>query len=53
LKILNGNNVFTMIGTKETDDTDNTRTVLSGNACSGFQGKIQYIATTATGEKII
>ncbi len=37
---------FSIIGTKEPDDTNNTRIVISGNTRSGASGFIEYIATS-------
>jgi hypothetical protein len=51
LRISNGASDFTLIGTKETNDNNNTRIGLSGyTRGSGNAGNIEYIATTATGK---
>jgi hypothetical protein len=52
LRISNDTTDYTIIGSKETDDTNNTRIVISGHQRSGFSGKIQYIATTTSGQRI-
>jgi hypothetical protein len=46
LRISNSSSDYTLIGTKETDDSNNTRIVLSGVARSVNQGHIEYVATT-------
>jgi hypothetical protein len=45
LRISNGVNDYSLIGTKDVDDTTNTRIVISGNTRGGYEGQIQYIAT--------
>ena len=53
LRISNGNTDYSLIGTKDVDNTDNTRIVISGNARgSGLSGCIEYLATTNTGDHI-
>lgn len=52
LRISNGQNDFTLIGTKEVDDANNTKIRISGNTRSGTQGDIDYIATTTVGTHI-
>jgi hypothetical protein len=47
LRMSNGQNDFTLIGTKDVDDANNTKIRISGNTRSGTQGDIDYIATTA------
>lgn len=46
LRISNNGGDYTILGTKETDDANNTRLVLGGYLAGG---SIQYRATTATG----
>jgi hypothetical protein len=48
LRISNGTTDYSMIGTKQVDDNDNTRIVLSGNTRTGNTGNIDY-TTTSTG----
>jgi hypothetical protein len=45
LKISNGVNDFSVIGTKNIDDTTNTRIVISGNTRGSFEGRIEYLST--------
>jgi hypothetical protein len=45
LRISNSSSDYTLIGTKEIDDSNNTRIVLSGSARSGYNGNIDYVAT--------
>jgi hypothetical protein len=52
LRISNGPNDFTLIGTKDPDDAGNTKIRISGNTRSGTQGDIDYIATTTLGTHI-
>jgi hypothetical protein len=53
LRISNGISDFTSIGSKETDDTNNTRIIISGHTRgSGNAGNIAYVATTATGAHV-
>jgi len=46
LRISNGVDNYSIIGTKDVDDATNTRIVLSGNTRSGFAGNMDYIATS-------
>jgi hypothetical protein len=48
LRISNGPTDFTSIGSKE-GDVNNTKIVISGHQRSGFEGDIEYYATTAVG----
>ena len=53
LRISNGITDYTLIGSKETDDANNTRIVISGyTRTGGNAGNINYVATTATGKHI-
>jgi len=45
LRISNGVNDYSLIGTKDVDDTTNTRIVISGNTRTSYEGRIEYIAT--------
>jgi hypothetical protein len=45
LRISNGSNDYSLIGTKDVDDNTNTRIVISGNTRSGYAGHIQYLST--------
>lgn len=49
LRISNGTTDFTLIGTKDTNDANNTRIILNGYQKSGSVGNVEYVATTATG----
>jgi len=49
LRISNGTNDYTLLGTKETDDINNTRIVLSGFQRTNFNGNIEYYVITSTG----
>jgi hypothetical protein len=50
LRISNGPTDFTLIGTKDIDDANNTRIVVSGHQRTGGNaGIIEYVATTPTG----
>ena len=49
LRISNNSSDFSMIGTKQVDDSGNTCIYLSGNTLSGNAGNISYYATTTTG----
>jgi hypothetical protein len=50
LRISNGPTDYTLIGSKETDNANNTRIIISGHTrTGGYAGNIEYIATTATG----
>jgi hypothetical protein len=51
LRISNGATDYTLIGTKDPDDANNTRIVLSGNTRASFSGNIEYV-TTSTGSHI-
>ena len=47
LRIANSASDYTLIGTKEVDDSNNTRIVISGNSrASPYNGNIEYIATS-------
>jgi RNA polymerase-binding transcription factor DksA len=46
LRISNGNTDYSLIGTKDVDDANNTRIVISGNTRSYNPGFIEYVATT-------
>jgi len=46
LRISNSTSDYTLIGSKETDDSNNTRIVISGNNRTGYNGNIQYFATS-------
>jgi hypothetical protein len=46
LRISNGINDYTIIGTNVIDDNTNTRFVLSGNTRGSFAGTIEYISTS-------
>jgi hypothetical protein len=60
LRISNGVNDYSLIGTKDIDDTTNTRIVISGNTRTSYEGRIEYVATagdhifytTATNERM-
>jgi hypothetical protein len=45
LRISNGVNDYSVIGTKNVDDTTNTRIVISGNTRGSFEGRIEYLST--------
>ena len=45
LRISNGVNDYSLIGTKDIDDTTNTRIVISGNTRTSYEGRIEYVAT--------
>jgi hypothetical protein len=50
LKISNGSDDYTIVDSKDVDDSANTCIYINGNTRSGGNaGKIQYYATTATG----
>lgn len=49
LRISNGTTDYTLIGTKETDDTNNTSICLSAYTRAGFNGRIEYNSTTNGG----
>lgn len=49
LRISNGTTDYTLIGTKETDDTNNTSICLSAYTRAGFNGRIEYNSTTGGG----
>ena len=46
LRISNDVTDYTLIGTKTTDDSNNTRIVISGQQRGGNAGHIEYVATT-------
>jgi len=46
LRISNGINDFSLIGTKDVDGGTNTRIVISGNTRPGGGGNIEYVATS-------
>ena len=47
LRISNGASDYTLIGTKDVDDANNTRIVISGNTrASPYNGNIEYISTS-------
>jgi hypothetical protein len=47
LRISNGVSDYSLIGTKDVDDTTNTRVVISGNSRgSPYNGNIDYVATS-------
>ena len=48
LRISNGVNDYSLIGTKDVDDNTNTRIVISGNTRGGYEGQIQYLATAGS-----
>ena len=50
LKISNNGSDFSVLGTKETDDANNTKILINGYQRAGQEGDIKYIATTATGK---
>jgi hypothetical protein len=50
LRISNGISDYTLIGTKNVDDSTNTCIYINGNTRTTFAGKIHYYATTATGD---
>jgi hypothetical protein len=50
LRISNGSNDYTIIGSKDVDDSANTSIEIYGNTHPSFPGKIYYFATTATGD---
>ena len=45
LRISNGSNDYSLIGTKNVDDNTNTRIVVSGNNRTSYEGRIEYLAT--------
>jgi hypothetical protein len=49
LRISNNSTDYTVIGTKDTDDTNNTNISISGYQRSGFNGRIEYNSTTGGG----
>ena len=49
LRISNGNNDYTLIGTKDTNDTNNTNILISSYQRVGFNGRIEYSSTTGGG----
>ena len=49
LRISNDSSDYSMIGTKQIDDSANTCIYLNGNTLSGNAGNIAYYATTSTG----
>ena len=49
LRISNGTTDYTLLGSKDGDDANNTKIVLSGHQRSGVEGNVQYYATTAGG----
>jgi len=51
LRISNGISDYSLIGTKDVDDANNTRIVISGNTRSGRSGDIEYVSTS-TGNHI-
>jgi hypothetical protein len=52
LRISNGISDYTSIGSKDTDDANNTRIVISGNTRTVQAGNIAYVATGATGAHV-
>jgi hypothetical protein len=46
LRIANDSNDYSLIGTKNVDDADNTRIVISGKGRTNYNGNIDYITTT-------
>jgi hypothetical protein len=51
LRISNGISDYSLIGTKDTDDGNNTRVVVSGNTRTISTGSIEYVST-ATGNHV-
>jgi hypothetical protein len=49
LRISNGTTDYTLIGSKDTDDTNNTKIVIGGYQQSGNTGNIKYYCVGATG----
>jgi hypothetical protein len=53
LRISNGTSDYTLIGSEETNDANNTSIIISGSSRSGGNaGNIQYTTTTATGAHV-
>jgi len=53
LRISNSTSDYTLIGSKETDDNNNTSIIISGNVRTGGKaGDIEYKSTSATGAHI-
>jgi len=49
LRISNDSTDYSLIGTKNVDDTNNTRIVISGYQRAGFSGRIEHYATSGGG----